>query len=430
MRRTADTAHVGDDGPDRAAPAGAVERLSDWWHRESAALAGHRGPVADVVRVLATRPAAVLLPLAAIGPGLFGAAIPDGDAAWFRDAGRSMLSSEVLDVFADPGLQIGPLYLLVVGLLTVATQALGLPVLFTVAAVQSTALAGYALYLSGAWARELGADPLRARWGVVTPLVVLGPLAESIGNGHPEELLLGLMLGHLVLLVRGGRADAAGLMLGLMVGLKLWGVLAAPVVLLARRWRAVVVAGAWTVVLAAVLYAPFFLWGEVNTFDFSWGRGLAPFGVELSGALLEGWGFRVLQAGLVVLLAALVAWRRPGTGLGVALTVVTVRIVLDPLLQMYYTIPAVVLGLLFAWTAPAATRRWAAWSWPLVACAMLVPYLLDRAPRVALTHTALVVLTVAVVRRDRSRAADHLVDGGAAAGVDQAGPVGGFDQVR
>lgn len=391
---------MGHDGPGRSAPPRATRRLADWWQRETAALSERQGPGIDLARRIASRPAWVLLPLAALGPGLFGAAIPDGDAAWFRSAGRSMLGSDVLDVFAAPGLQIGPLYLLLVGVLTVVTEALGLPVLFTVAAVQSTALAAYALYLAGSWARELGADPLRARWGVVAPLVLLGPLAESIGNGHPEELLLGLMLAHLVQLVRGGRSGAAGVLLGAMVGLKLWGVLAAPVVLLARRWRVLVVAGAWTVVLAAVCYLPFLAWGEVNTFEFTWGRRLAPFGVELQGALLDGWGFRLVQAGLVVALAALVAWWWPGTGIGVALTVVTVRIVLDPMLQMYYTLPAVALGLLWAWTAPAATRRCAVLSVPLVACAAVVPYLLPMTPRLTFTHTALVALTFAVVRAD------------------------------
>ena len=397
------------------APGGTVRRVAGWWAREQAALAARPGRVAAAVRWLAVRPAVVLLPPAAISPGLFGAAVPDGDGSWFREAGLSMLGPGLLEVFSASGLQIGPLYLLLVGLLAAAADLVGLPVLFTVAAVQSAGLAAYALHLSARWARELGADPLRARWGVVAPLVLLGPLAESIGNGHPEELLLGLMLAHLVLLVRRGRATPAGVVLGLMVGLKLWGVLAAPLVLLARRRRVLVVVAAWPVVLGAGAYLPFALAGELNTFEFSWGARVAPFGVELQGAFLEGWGFRVVQAAVVASLVALVAWRWPGTGLGAALTLVAVRVVLDPLLQMYYTIPFVALALVWVWTAPSAGGRWTLASWPLVLCSMLGPYLLPTTPKLALTHAAMLAVAVAVVRADHRWVTARRPGGGPAA---------------
>lgn len=377
-----------------------AERLGAWWSRERLAVTEGTGRGVSAVRWVAARPVAVLLPVAALFPGLFGAAIPDGDAGWFREAGLSMLGSDVLDVFSSSGLQIGPLYLLLVGLLAATCELLGLPVLFTVAAVQSTALAAYAMHLSGRWAKELGTSARRARWGVVGPLVLLGPLAESIGNGHPEELLLGLMLAHLVLLARARRAHVMGLLLGLMVGLKLWGVLAAPVVLLARRWRVLVVAGSWAAGLAGVVYLPFALGGEMNTFAFSWGARLAPFGIELQGAWLSGWGFRIVQAAAVVAVASLVAARWPGTGLGTALTIVAARIVLDPMLQMYYTIPFLVLALLWVWTAPHASLLWAAASWPGVLVAMVGPYLVPGTLRIAVTHVALVGITAVIVRCD------------------------------
>src|SRR5665811_108757 len=106
----------------------------------------------------------------AVRPGLLGADNPGGDASWFREAGLSMLGPEVLDVFAAPGVQMGPVYLLFIGVLTTAVDAVGLPVLFTVAAVQAIGIAWFALFTTRRWAVELGAAPLRAQWGVVAPV--------------------------------------------------------------------------------------------------------------------------------------------------------------------------------------------------------------------------------------------------------------------
>ena len=384
--------------------AGAVaDRLTAWWARERRALEAQQGRSARTVRWLLARPGVVLLPPAVLSPGLFGAAIPGGDAQWFREAGLSLLGPDALDVFSAAGLQIGPLYLLLVGLLASGAQALGLPVLFTVAALQSAGLLAYALYVSGRWARAFGTSPLRARWGVGVPLVFLGPLSESIGNGHPEELGLGLMLAHLVLLAREGRAAGAGALLGAAVGIKLWAILGAPLVLLSRRWRTVLVSGVVTLACTLTAYVPFAALGEMNTFEFTWGGGPAPFGLEIPEAALGGWGFRVAQAVLVVLSVALVAWRWPGSGLGAVMTLVAVRVVLDPLLQMYYTIPFIVLVLIWLWTSGAVRGAHALGFSALVLVAMLAPYLVDRTTRVMATHVLLVGVAAAVVRLDHRR---------------------------
>lgn len=377
-----------------------ADRLGQWWARERRALATAPSRPARAARWLWRRPAVALLPPAVLSPGLFGAAIPGGDAAWFREAGLSMLGPEILDVFSSAGLQIGPLYLLLVGLLAGASQAVGLPVLFTVAAVQSGALTAYALHLTGRWASALGANPLRARWGVVAPLVFLGPLAESIGNGHPEELLLGLMLAHFVLAAREHRGGRAGVLLGVAVALKLWAVLGAPLVVVSRRWRTLVLAGLAAVALAAVAYVPFAVLGEMNTFEFTWGAGPAPFGIRVPEAALGGWGFRLVQAAVVVLVVAAVAWYWPGTGLGAAMTLVTVRIVLDPMLQMYYTMPFIVLALIWLWTSGAVRPPWALGGSALVLVLTVGPYLVPMTPRTAITHLMLVLATVIIVRRD------------------------------
>ena len=378
------------------------EGVRAWWHREVQVLRAGDGRAAQVLRWLYSRPAVVLLPAAAVGPGFFGAAIPGGDAGWFRRAGLSMLGPEFFEVFSSAGLQIGPLYLLGVGVLSAVVEALGLPLLFTVAAAQSVALTAYTLAMTRRFATELGAPSSAAAWGVGAPVVFLGVLAESIGNGHPEEMLVGLLLAHALLAVRSRRPGTVGVLLGIATGLKLWGVLGAPVTLLGRKPRTVLVAGALGVAITALCYLPFQLLGDVNTFDFSWGAGPAPFGFRVPSAALGGWGFRVFQAGTVLLLGGLVAWRWPGVGFGVVLTIVTTRIVLDPLLQMYYPIPFIVVALLWAWTSPRRPDiRWQVAVFPGTLVAMVGPYLLSYPVRIGLTHVTLVAITVAVVRRDR-----------------------------
>lgn len=381
-------------------------RLRQWWRDELGVLRVGEGRGPRALRWVYARPGVVLLPVAALGPGFFGAAIPWGDAGLFREAGESMLGTHFFDVFSSDVLQIGPLYLLLVGVLATIVGVIGLPVLFTVAAVQSAGLAWYALHLAGRWSDELDADARAARWGVVTPIVFFGVLAESIGNGHPEELFLGLAMAHLVLLARHGAAGRCGLLLGAAIGVKLWAVLGAPLMLVRRGVRPVVVTGVVSVALTAAAYAPFYLLGDVNTFSFTWGSGPAPFGLHLTSAALGGWGFRIVQSALVVLVTGIVAWRWPGTGLTPILALVTTRLLLDPMLHMYYPIPFIVVALLWAWTSPrrpGLVGRLA--TWPAVLVAMVGSYLVAPHVRLVLTHVALVGLTVLMVWRDCSAGA-------------------------
>src|SRR5665648_611306 len=195
-------ATTGDRGIDREAPdRGLMERLAGEW----SALGARRPALVRRLRWLRDHPAAVLLPWAGLMAGLLGADNPGGDAQWFRDAGLSMFGPDVFDVFSTPGLQMGPLYLLFVGMLAAAVRVVGLPVLLTVAAVQSMGIAWFALFTARRWAAQLDASPRRAQWGVVAPMVFGGLLAESIGNGHPEEVFLGLLFANAALWAQQGR---------------------------------------------------------------------------------------------------------------------------------------------------------------------------------------------------------------------------------
>ena len=374
-----------------------------WWSRERTSLTADHPTLVRRSRWLYLRPAVLLLPMAAVIPGFLGAVIPDGDAGWFRQAGQSMLGPEPFDVFSSSGLQVGPLYLLFIGLLTTAVEAVGLPMLFTVAALQSLGIAWFALVTVRRWGVELGADVPRAQWGVVAPMVFGGLLAESIGNGHPEEVFLGLLLANAALMAQQGRLARPGALIGLATGIKLWGLLGAPILLIGRRPRALVVGGLSILAIVVACYVPFFLLGEVNTFDFAWSSMGAPLAFLAAIAGLTDWQLRIVQGAVTVAVGALVAIRRSGSGLAVVLTIICVRLVLDPLLQTYYSGPFIVVGLMWLWTL----KRGPSVPWRVVASlavpvTIVLPYLILRTPRVMLAHAAFILITVGVLVWERN----------------------------
>lgn len=395
-------ASTGDRGIDREAPdRGLMERLAGEW----SALGARRPALVRRLRWLGDHPAAVLLPWAGLMAGLLGADNPGGDAQWFRQAGLSMFGPDVFDVFSTPGLQMGPLYLLFVGMLAAAVQVVGLPVLFTVAAVQSMGIAWFALFTARRWAAELGADPRRAQWGVVAPMVFGGLLEESIGNGHPEEVLLGLLLANAALWAQQGKLTRPGALIGLATGIKLWGLLGAPILLIGRRPRVVVIGALSIILIAVACYAPFFLLGDVNTFDFAWGTTRTPVSFVTTAWGWSDWALRLVQGAVVALAGCLVAWRRSGTALVVVLAIIATRLVLDPLFLTYYPGPFIVVALLWVWTSPVSIRM----PWPVVASAavpltVVLPYVLAMVPMTIAAHAAFIAVTVAVLLRERASA--------------------------
>jgi len=384
------------------APEPTQHPLSKRWARDREDFVARHPAAARRLRWLMARPAVVLLPWAGLVAGLLGADNPGGDASWFREAGLSMLGPEVLDVFAAPGVQMGPVYLLFIGVLTTAVDAVGLPVLFTVAAVQAIGIAWFALFTTRRWAVELGAAPLRAQWGVVAPMAFGGLLAESIGNGHPEEIFLGLLFANIALMAQRGAGARVGALVGLATGIKLWGLLAAPVLLVGRAPRTIM----WRVVaalaVALAFYLPFFLFGEVNTFSFRWGNTSTPLSMLAHEWGLSDWGMRLIQGGAVAVVGSAVAWRRRGSGLAVVLTIIAVRLVLDPLLMTYYPGPFIAVALIWLWTWPTGVRQvWQVLASLAVPLTIVLPYLTHGPARAWTTQAAYLAVTIAVLWRER-----------------------------
>ncbi len=385
-------------------------RVGSWWAHEWRDLRERRPGFASALTAVAARPA-VLVVAAALIAGVLGAGIPGGDARWFQSAGRSMLGPDAFDVYANPGLQIGPLYLLAVGLLAAAADVVGLPVLFTVAAVQAAVNVALALETVRRWAVHRGVPVRPAQWGVAAPLAIGGLMAESVGNGHPEEIFLGLLLALVALAVAEGRPWAPGLLLGLGVGIKLWACLGAPIVLVrGRRFREMVRDGLTTMIVVAAAYGPFFAFGDVRTFEFSWGS----LGSPLSALAAElGWGdwaLRVLQGALVLLAGGLTGLVLRRSGLAVVLVILGVRLALDPLSMTYYSGPLLVVLLAWVWTGDPRLRRWGPGLSLAVPALVLAPYFLPATVHdAALRLGYVLVVLAAVLRRVASEGQEQMV---------------------
>jgi hypothetical protein len=360
--------------------------------------------VVDAMRWTWARPALVLVLLDAVVVGSLGAVISGGDALWFRTAGSGMLGHRFFDVFEASGLQIGPVYLVVLGLLDRVARLLHLPELFTLAAVQSAAVAWLAVWTARRAARAVQMPVLPAQWAVGLVLVLGGFLAEGVGNGHPEEIAVALILANAGLSAASGRHVVAGVLVGLATGVKQWGAFGGGLVLLGgRRVRSTAIGAVVAAATAAALYAPFAIWGHIATFDFAWGIPRNTLLAHIGGwAGSSDWDLRLVQGAAAALTGAALAWRRRGSPLVPVVAAVAMRLFLDPLRLTYYSGPFVAVALIWLWSTGApVVRRWrlaVTCSSPIV---VLLPYMLRTGPLWWAGTVALVAGTAAVVWFDR-----------------------------
>lgn len=384
----------------------ATPRVDAWLARELATLAAVRPRTYRALRTVWQHPGAVLIPLAALVLGIAGAASPEGDAEWFRTAGIGMVGPGFLDVFADPGLQIGPLVLLPIGLLTVAANALGASAPLVGSAAQGALVTWVALVACRHATRVSGARRLPAQWAVASALAFGGPLADAVAFGHTEEVLLGLLLVIAACAAAEGRGRRTGALVGVAAGIKLWGALGAPVALIGRRPRVLVVAGVVAALVVVACYVPFVLWGEVNTFEFTWVSSNRVGLREVVGDGPSDWALRVAQGAAAVAVGSFVALRRSGSPVTVVLCVISTRLLLDPLVIPYYFGPLLAVGLVWAWASPLRAVRWGALVGTLLIPAhVILPYVLGRRVAWGEYVALMVVLPLVALAGDRGAAA-------------------------
>jgi hypothetical protein len=258
-----------------------------------------------------------------------------GDLVYFVHKGEQLLSGGWADTFADPRLQSGPLQLVVFGAVRNLTA---------LAFLIELGVAALLLYVLG----RLGTgDRVRL---VVGMLAVASGLGHgAFVDGHPAEAVVPLLWVLAGLWAREDRVVAAGALIGLGAGFELWGVLGAPVLLLAPRLRRVAVGALAEAAVVIALLAPFALVGSFRMFQHEWSVATGTLvSVFVQPGTQFGWPLRLLQASLAVGAGTALAWRlRPSLqAVWLApLAVVIVRVLLDPLSFGWYWLEAVALVL-------------------------------------------------------------------------------------
>jgi hypothetical protein len=260
-----------------------------------------------------------------------------GDLAFFVHTSERLFSGDWLNVFADPNVQVGPLQLLLFRLGDLA----GLLALFVQVGVA-------ALFWVAAGRLLTGRDP-RVRFAVCLVAVAIGLTYGAYQDGHPAQVVVPLLWVLAACDAREGRVVRAGVLVGLSAGFETWGVLGAVVFVLAPQIRKGAVGLATQACVSATLFLPFVVAGEFRMSDYRWRvNGDTLLSLVVEPGIDFTWSMRLMQA-----LAALAA------GAGVALvlrrsihavwlaplTVVAVRLVLDPVRYPWYWLPVQTLAL-------------------------------------------------------------------------------------
>lgn len=267
------------------------------------------------------------------------------DFSIFGPAGADLLAGRWSDIFGDPLLQAGPLELLPWGLLQVLGVAGGLG--WTLALSVCAALTAFltALVLRPTLAADLRSSVLAAVGTLV--LALAGPVAASWNLGHPSEVLVPLMWVVAGRLALRDRPVLAAVLVALSSGFEVWGVLGAPVVLLAARPRLVRSAIGGAAALA-LLWVPFVVAGPFQMFSFAWGvSDQSLIHLLQPGATAAPWSWRLVQSVLAIAAGSAAALLLRGRNAAWGPWVVTAaavagRLVLDPVLAGYYWDPVLV----------------------------------------------------------------------------------------
>ena len=261
-----------------------------------------------------------------------------GDLVYFVHRGEQLLSGGWANTFADPMLQSGPLQLVVFGAVR-NLSALAFVIELTVAALL--------LFVLG---RLHVGDRVRLVVGLLA--IAAGLTQGAFIDGHPAEAVVPLLWILAGISAREDRVLRAGTLIGLSAGLELWGVLAAPLLLLAPRLRRAVLGGVAEATIVVAMLAPFALFGSFQMFQHEWRVATGTLlSIVVEPGTPFGWPLRLLQSALALGAGTAVAvlLRRSRQVVWLApLAVVIVRLVLDPLSFGWYFLEAVALVLVGA----------------------------------------------------------------------------------
>lgn len=270
------------------------------------------------------------------------------DSELFAASARHLLTTDGLNVYRNPELQVGPLHLVLLSPFALLADLAHLDLVALTGAGAGGVLAWAVLQV----ARYAGGSERRAVPCAVA-FALLGPLAASGGYGHAEEVLIGLLLlaSGLLCARATGPWWLAPLCIGAAADLKLWGLLGATTLLIAADLRALVRRGLVVLGCVVAAYGPFYAFGDVRTGDFAWRVSrISPSTLVLGADTAFTWTDRLAQGLIVLLVGAVVAQWAPSPGWSVPAAVVLARIVTDPLDYSYYWTPLITIALVAVWT--------------------------------------------------------------------------------
>ncbi len=310
---------------------------------------------------------------------------PSADGPRFRAAGEGMWGPGFLDVYANPWLQIGPLYIFLLGGASRALEFVGTSWFAEVALVAAQGALDVFLVMitARALARRRGRPHLVARW-VVGVVIGLGTTQVAASRwGHPEDVLLAVALVWCGVLATTRGPVWAGLLLGLAGGFKQWALLGVGTLAAGRLGRRLVYGILAAAGVTVVLYLPFMVFGDFRLFDMHWTAQLGQaHNWWVQGRVVVGWPLRLVQGGLASLAGFAVAWRRPHLPEVAAFAAIGARVMTEAAPLNYYLAPLDVVFLLWLWTSARAgsiRRR--------LVLTLLVP-VMDSAARIHLRHDA------------------------------------------
>lgn len=250
------------------------------------------------------------------------------DTSLFVSAGRTLLSAHWNHAFANSRVQAGPLQLALFG--SVGRSGAVLAVVLSVATVL--------LLLAAARAAGLRSPVLLCGLGLLA--VAVGFTRVGYQTGHPADAVLPLIWTLALVDAVRGRVMRAGVLIGLSAGIETWGILGIAVLAAAPRWRDAGRGGLAVCGVAGVLFLPFVLGGDFAMGSYEWNVNHNTFlSIFVPAGAPFPWSLRLLQAAFAVSAGVAVARLlrdSPHAAWAVPLTVVAVRLLLDPVFLSYY----------------------------------------------------------------------------------------------